>query len=56
MQYSIGGTATGFRLDAVAHAISISDVIKDTIHAFFPTYRYIASSMGVVLVIGSWCC
>ena len=31
-EYMIGGSAAGFRADAFTHAISIKDVIKDTIH------------------------
>jgi hypothetical protein len=31
-EYQIGGSAAGFRADAFTHAISIKDVVKDTIH------------------------
>lgn len=31
-EYQIGGSTSGLRLDAVKHAISIQDVVKDAIH------------------------
>ena len=46
-QYSIGGAAAGFRLDAVTHAISVSDVVRDSVHVFAPTYSdYVLYSDG----------
>lgn len=31
-EYQIGGSTSGFRLDAFKHAISVHDVVKDAIH------------------------
>lgn len=31
-EYQIGGSTSGFRLDAFKHAASINDVVKDAIH------------------------
>jgi hypothetical protein len=31
-EYQIGGSAAGFRASAFVHAISIKDVVSDTIH------------------------
>jgi hypothetical protein len=46
-QYSIGGAAAGFRLDAITHAISVSDVARDIIHVFAPSYSdYVLYSDG----------
>ena len=46
-QYSIGGTAAGFRLDAFTHAVSVADVMKDVIHVFAPSYSdYVLYSDG----------
>lgn len=46
-QYCLGGSTSGFRLDAFAHAVSISDVVKDTIHVFAPSYSdYVLYSDG----------
>ncbi|KIZ05721.1 Transmembrane protein [Monoraphidium neglectum] len=46
-EYSIGGSAAGFRLDAFAHAASMRDVVKDVVHVFAPTYSdYVLYSDG----------
>ncbi|KAI8476882.1 MAG: organic solute transporter Ostalpha-domain-containing protein [Monoraphidium minutum] len=46
-QYSIGGSAAAFRLDAFAHAASVSDVLKDVVHVFAPSYSdYVLYSDG----------
>jgi hypothetical protein len=46
-QYSIGGSTAGFRLDAFAHAASVSDVVKDVVHVFAPSYSdYVLYSDG----------
>lgn len=36
-EYQIGGSTSGFRLDAFLHAISIRDVVVDTIHVVSST-------------------
>jgi len=46
-QYSLGGTTAGFRWDAFTHAVSMSDVVRDIIHVFAPTYSdYVLYSDG----------
>eukprot|EP00775_Hariotina_reticulata_P011616 gene11616-11760_t len=46
-EYQIGGSAAGFRASAFVHAISIKDVVSDTIHVFAPSYSdYVLYSDG----------
>jgi hypothetical protein len=51
-EYSIGGSASGFRLDAFAHAASMRDVVKDVVHVFAPTYS--GAQARDRLGAGSW--
>ncbi|WIA30390.1 hypothetical protein OEZ86_000476 [Tetradesmus obliquus] len=46
-EFNMGGSTHGWRLDAFLHAISIRDVVVDTIHVFAPSYSdYVLYSDG----------
>lgn len=46
-EYNIGGAASGMNSSALGHAISIRDVVSDTVHQFAPAYHdYVLYSDG----------
>lgn len=52
--FKIGGVATGMRMGAMIHAISIRDVLADVLHQFAGMCRHSACSTLVSWLDGRW--